>query len=84
MDSGISAAARALSRADPLTALKHVALLALCFAGVRFAFAGAIVGTTGLVWLIRRPSIQQNGIIRHKDRDARRGNFRPSLRLHRR
>jgi tripartite ATP-independent transporter DctM subunit len=29
-----------------------VALLALCFAGVRFAFAGAIVGTAGLVWLI--------------------------------
>jgi hypothetical protein len=28
------------------------ALLALCFAGVRFAFAGAIVGTAGLVSLI--------------------------------
>ena len=28
------------------------ALLALCFVGVRFAFAGAIVGTGGLVWLI--------------------------------
>ena len=29
-----------------------VVLLALCFAGVRFAFAGAITGTAGLVWLI--------------------------------
>jgi hypothetical protein len=29
-----------------------VTMLALCFAGVRFAFAGALVGTAGLVWLI--------------------------------
>ena len=29
-----------------------VVLLALCFAGVRFAFAGALTGTAGLVWLI--------------------------------
>jgi TRAP-type mannitol/chloroaromatic compound transport system permease large subunit len=29
-----------------------VALLALCFAGVRFAFAGALVGTAGLVSMI--------------------------------
>ena len=28
------------------------AMLALCFAGMRFAFAGALVGTAGLVWLI--------------------------------
>ena len=39
---------------SPLTigGIGVVALLALCFAGVRFAFAGAIVGTAGLVWLI--------------------------------
>jgi tripartite ATP-independent transporter DctM subunit len=29
-----------------------VVMLALCFAGMRFAFAGALVGTAGLVWLI--------------------------------
>ena len=39
---------------SPLTigCIGVVALLALCFAGVRFAFAGAIVGTIGLVWMI--------------------------------
>ena len=39
---------------SPLTigCIGVVVLLALCFAGVRFAFAGAITGTAGLVWLI--------------------------------
>ena len=39
---------------SPLTigCIGVVVLLALCFAGVRFAFAGALTGTAGLVWLI--------------------------------
>ncbi len=43
-----------MTELSPMTVggLGVAALLALCFAGVRFAFAGAIVGTAGLVSLI--------------------------------
>ena len=45
---------RTMMELSPLTigGLGVAALLVLCFAGVRFAFAGALVGTAGLIMLI--------------------------------
>ena len=53
MDSGISTAARALSRADPLTALKHVALRAdppaLALRGIAMAQLGELANARALL-----------------------------------